>query len=86
MRPTSFWRRQRPARDGPSALGERIKEAPTAGAALLALLGATITSASGTADGTLTLEWSDKRRLTIFDSWRQYESYTITSGDRLIVV
>jgi hypothetical protein len=49
------------------------------------LLGATVLKATG-ADGTLTLGWSDGSTLAIFDSWPNYESYTITYQGGVIVV
>ena len=72
--------------DGPNRDGDVIEDSRTAGAALLDLLGATIMAASGAAEGTLSLTRSDEHRLTIFDSWPTYESYTITHVDRTIVV
>jgi hypothetical protein len=69
----------------PSDRGELIKDAPDAGAALIRLLGSTIVAATG-ADGALSLEWSDGSTLAIYDSWPNYESYTITHGNGIIVV
>jgi hypothetical protein len=69
----------------PDDPGDPITDSPTAGAALLVLLGATVLKATG-ADGTLTLGWSDGSTLAIFDSWPNYESYTITYQGGVIVV
>lgn len=66
--------------------GDVIEDSRNAGAVLLDLLGGTITVARGSADGTLSLTWSDEHRLTIFDSWPSYESYTITHAEDVIVV
>ena len=72
--------------DRPNRKGDVIEDARTAGAVLFELLGVTIMAARGSAEGTLSLTWSDEHRLTIFDSWSSYESYTITHAGGMIVV
>jgi hypothetical protein len=52
----------------------------------VALLGATIESFGSNIDGTLTLAFSNERRLTILDSSREYESYDITRPGETIIV
>ncbi len=64
---------------------------PEPGSSLLAartvaLLGASIESFEGDADGTLALTFSNGRRLTIVDSSKEYESYDITRAGQTIVV
>lgn len=51
-----------------------------------ALLGAVIESFESNANGTLTLTFSNKHRLTIIDSSKEYESYDITRPGQTIVV
>ena len=53
---------------------------------LTGLLNLAIASATGTSEGTLQLEFEDGRRLSIYDSGRQYESYTIKHRGQIIVV
>ncbi|SRR6266404_7155069 len=59
---------------------------PQIAARLVALLGATIDSFEGRENGTLTLSFSNGHRLIVPDSSQEYESYTITSPGRTIVV
>jgi Family of unknown function (DUF6188) len=66
--------------------GDVMHDSRTAGTGLLALLGAAIETATGTADGTLTIGWRNARRRAIFESWSDHESYTVTSPGRTIVV
>jgi hypothetical protein len=69
----------------PHDQGDLITDAPTAGSALIALLGSTVLQATGI-DGTLTLKWSDAGTLAVYDSSPDYESYTITHDGGIIVV
>jgi len=50
----------------------------SAAASTVALLGAAIRGFTASQDGTLRLEFSNGHRLTIFDSSKDYESYSIT--------
>ena len=50
------------------------------------LLGTTIEGFEASADGTLVLTFSNKHRLTIMDSSKEYESYDITRPGQTIVV
>jgi Family of unknown function (DUF6188) len=52
----------------------------------VALLGATIESFGSNIDGTLTLAFSNQHRLTILDSFKEYESYDITRPCQTIIV
>jgi hypothetical protein len=65
------------------AIDEDYRE--TAGV-LLPLISHDVQSASRTSSGALRLEWSNDAALEVDDDSDQYESYTITHGDRLIVV
>jgi len=59
---------------------------PLVAARAVALLGASIETFESNADGTLTLAFSNKHRLTILDSSREYESYDITRPSQTIIV
>jgi hypothetical protein len=61
-------------------------EAIDGAAALLPLLGHTVTVASVPEDGTLRLGFDDDSKVEVFDSWPQYESYLVQLGDRTVVV
>jgi hypothetical protein len=52
----------------------------------VSLLGATIQNLDRHEDGTLTLAFSNRGRLTILDSSREHESYQITRPGQYIVV
>ena len=54
--------------------------------ALLQLLGSTVSSVSILPPGTLRLIWTSGHVLDVIDSEEHYESYTITNGNRVIVV
>lgn len=70
--------------DGAEQSGE---DARKAGTMLLPYLGNVIREATGAPDGTLEISWAESGHvLEIFDSWREFESYTIRAGERLIVV
>lgn len=53
---------------------------------LLSLLGGSVASAAGEADGTLVLTFTDGRRIEIYEDPMPYESYQIHTGEELIVV
>jgi hypothetical protein len=57
-----------------------------AGAATLTLLGADIAGVAGSTDGTLSIRRQSGWTLEISDDSEADESYTITHGDRVIVV
>ena len=59
---------------------------PQIAAKTVAMLGASITSLEINENGTLGLLFSNGHRLTILDSFKEYESYDITRpGQRIIV-
>lgn len=52
----------------------------------VAMLGATIASFETNENGTLALRFSNGHRLTILDSFKEYESYGITRPGQTIIV
>jgi hypothetical protein len=54
--------------------------------AVLALLNQTVLTAEGDEEGTLTLKFDGNGILAIYDDSKEFESYTIKCGERLIVV
>ena len=52
----------------------------------VAMLGASITSFESSENGTLALTFSNGHRLTIVDSFKEYESYDITRPGQTIIV
>ena len=63
-----------------------LEDARQIGISLLPILGTDIAGASAIPPGTLRLTWRSGHTLDVLDSWRDYESYTVTTGDRVIVV
>jgi hypothetical protein len=53
---------------------------------LMGLIGATVSQVTGSSDGTLTLRFGDGRLLRIYDTSQEYESYSISYGDKVIVI
>ena len=58
---------------------------PQVAARTVALLGATITTLESNENGTLVLKFSNGHRLTIVDSFKEYESYDITRPGQTII-
>jgi hypothetical protein len=56
------------------------------GSAVLSVLGDNVSSASVEPPGTLKITWSSGHILYIVDSWSDFESYTVTHGEDVIVV
>ena len=54
--------------------------------ALVSLIDRTVVSVNGEMDGTLDLIFDNGARLSIFDRYKQYESYVIKHRETLIVV
>jgi hypothetical protein len=50
------------------------------------MLGASVTSFESTENGTLALTFSNGHRLTMVDSFKEYESYDITRPGQTIIV
>jgi Family of unknown function (DUF6188) len=59
---------------------------PHVAARAVAMLGASITSFESSESGTLALTFSNGHRLTIMDSFKEYESYDITRPGHTIIV
>jgi len=59
---------------------------PQIAARTVAMLGASITSIETNENGTLALTFSNGHRLTILDSFKEYESYDITRPGQTIIV
>jgi hypothetical protein len=53
---------------------------------VLDLLNQPVTAAAAVDAGTLRLQFADGSRLYVYDDSKEYESYTITNGDQMIVV
>lgn len=53
---------------------------------VLMLLDRAVVSAKGDEGGTLALEYDGGRHLQLYDDTKQYESYTIRNGGKVIVV
>jgi hypothetical protein len=64
----------------------RIENYPASASLICRLLCSTITEVKGDEDGTLSVKFSNGDMLTICDDSKQYESYQIKHGDKLIVV
>lgn len=67
---------------GPNTFSEAVAGA----AALLPLLGHTVTIADVPSDGTLRVTFDDGSVVEALDSQAHHESYQVTFGDRLLVV
>ena len=59
---------------------------PHVAARTVALLGASIRSFDSSENGTLVLTFSNGHRLTVVDSFKEYESYDITRPGHTIIV
>jgi hypothetical protein len=70
----------------PGGVTRTIDAAVETGVALLSLLAADVSEATGARDGTLTISWTNGWKLQILDSSAEYESYTVSHGDQIIVV
>jgi len=68
--------------------GEELtsEESPQVAQTVLPLLGSTVADVAVLPPGTLRLTWSSDYVLDVVDSVTRYESYSITSGDQVIVV
>lgn len=63
-----------------------LSDASDAGKAMVDFLGRSVERASGTVDGTITLEFDNCDRIKIHDSSERYESYQIKHGENFFVV
>jgi hypothetical protein len=64
----------------------RLTEVPVFHSDLMRLLGRRVSSAVGDEDGTLVLVFENGHRLRILDDSREYESYRIRLGKKMIIV
>jgi len=70
----------------PEGSMQTLEDARDAGISLSRLLGDSIQEVAGSTDGTLCLTWGSGEVVEILDTWKEFESYTIQKGDRIIVV
>ena len=63
-----------------------LELAKDVGVALLSVLGKVVTRATGSSSGDLALTWSDGSVTRILNSWKQFESFTITFPDGFIAI
>jgi Family of unknown function (DUF6188) len=70
----------------PGGSESTFEEPRQLGPALLPILGSTVTDVSIVPPGTLRLTWSSGHVVDIVDSWKEFESYTVTTDDKVIVV
>jgi hypothetical protein len=64
----------------------QIEAYPVSASTICGLLGKPITQAQGEENGTLTIKFLGGSVFTVYDDDKQYESYQIKHGDKLIVV
>ena len=62
------------------------RSSPQVASRTVAMLGASVTSFESTENGTLALTFSNGHRLTMVDSFKEYESYDITRPGQTIIV
>jgi hypothetical protein len=65
---------------------QKYEDYRNAASVVVTFLQDVVASAKGDQDGTLTLEFGGGGRLDVYDDSKQYESYIIKNGDKLIVV
>jgi hypothetical protein len=70
----------------PGGAESAFEDSRQLGTALLPVLGSSVTDVSIVPPGTLRLTWSSGYVIEIIDSWKEFESYTVTNADRTIVV
>jgi hypothetical protein len=70
----------------PTNVPPKVLQVPVVESDVMALLGQTITKASGDERGTLTLEFGNGARFMCYDDSTQFESYHIVIGDKEIHV
>jgi hypothetical protein len=65
---------------------DQIVYVPVKRSNLMEFLGASVSAVRGDDRGTLSLFFDNGQTLKIFDTTKQYESYTITHGDKNIII
>lgn len=71
---------------GPGGSIQQYDDFRQASPAVLVLLNQTVLAAEGDEAGTLTLKFDGGGMLAIYDDSKNYESYTINNGGKMIVV
>lgn len=64
----------------------QVIDVPVHESDLMELLGTAVASVQGDANGTLSLLFNNGQTLKLYDTTKQYESYTITYGGKVIIV
>lgn len=72
--------------DGANGFAGRNRVRLKSQARTVAMLGARMTSFESDENGTLALTFSDGQRITLMDSFKEYESYDITRPGETIIV
>jgi hypothetical protein len=65
---------------------DSVVEVPLQESNLMELLGTSVSAAVGDENGTLSMQFSNSQTLRIYDTSKQYESYTIACADKEIIV
>jgi hypothetical protein len=65
---------------------EQVIDVPVQESNLMEMLGSTVSVAQGDANGTLSLLFNNGEALKVYDTTKQYESYTIAYGGKVIIV
>jgi hypothetical protein len=65
---------------------DQIVDVPVQQSNLMELLGSSVSVAQGDENGTLSLLFDNGATLKVFDTTKQYESYTISYGGKVIIV
>jgi len=65
---------------------EQIVHVPVAESHLMELLGLSVSAAKGDDKGTLSLFFDNGQTVRVYDTTKQYESYTISYGGKVIIV
>ena len=65
---------------------EQVVDVPAHESNLMELLGSVVSEVQGDANGTLSLLFSNGDTLRVYDTSKQYESYTISYGGKVIIV
>ena len=65
---------------------DQVINVPVQNSNLMELLGSSVLVAQGDENGTLSLNFDNGQTLKVYDMTKQYESYTISYGDKVIIV
>jgi hypothetical protein len=69
-----------------AGVAQLSQTAPRSGCLLVSLLGRVVEAAHPEADGSMKLTWNSGEIVEVLDSFPEFESYTVRSGERVIVV